>query len=57
MHNLATHELTYQEKERGYEVCYIKITEGRGYIDPCFEENYNKEIANSNKNEIWNLSL
>ncbi|EOU1739868.1 glycosyl hydrolase family 25 [Clostridium perfringens] len=34
-----------QLKERGYEVCYIKITEGRGYVDPCFEENYNKAIA------------
>lgn len=34
-----------QLKERGYEVCYIKITEGKGYVDPCFEENYNKAIA------------
>lgn len=34
-----------QLKERGYDVCYIKITEGKGYVDPCFEENYNKAIA------------
>ncbi|HFE9700901.1 GH25 family lysozyme [Clostridium perfringens] len=34
-----------QLKEKGYKVCYIKITEGRGYVDPCFEENYNKAIA------------
>ena len=46
-----------QLKERGYEVCYIKITEGRGYIDPCFEENYNKAIADSSRNESWSLSL
>ena len=26
-------------KAKGYEICYIKITEGRGYVDPCFEEN------------------
>ncbi|WP_221400218.1 GH25 family lysozyme [Clostridium perfringens] len=32
-------------KAKGYEVCYIKITEGKGYVDPCFEENYNKAIA------------
>ncbi|WP_447409795.1 GH25 family lysozyme [Clostridium perfringens] len=32
-------------KAKGYEICYIKITEGRGYVDPCFEENYNKAIA------------
>lgn len=34
-----------QLKEKGYEVCYIKITEGRGYVDPYFKENYNKAIA------------
>ncbi|WP_410170377.1 hypothetical protein ACSXEW_07375 [Clostridium perfringens] len=46
-----------QLKERVYEVCYIKITEGRGYIDLCFEENYNKAIADSSRNESWSLSL
>ncbi len=42
-----------QLKESGYEVCYIKITEGRGYVDPCFEENYNKAIATGMKVGVY----
>ena len=32
-------------KAQGYEIVYIKATEGQTYIDPCLVSNYNKAVS------------
>ena len=32
-------------KTQGYEIVYIKATEGQTYIDPCLVSNYNKAVS------------
>lgn len=42
-------------KNKGYEICYIKMTEGSTYQDPSFEENYKKAKDSNMKIGVYHF--